>query len=190
MQLAMIGLGRMGGNMVERLIRHGHKLVAFDRTPDGRAKYEALGAAGASDLATVVKSLATPRVIWIMVPAGDPVDETIADAAPDAVRRATSSSTAAIRTSTTRSAAARELAESKIEFIDSRHERRDLGFGEWLLPDGRRQRHGGEALRADLHRAGAGGRLRARRSDRRRPLREDGSQRHRVRPAAGVRRGI
>ena len=66
MQLAMIGLGRMGGNMVERLMRDGHKLVAFDRTAETLAKYESLGATPAADLATVVKSLQTPRIIWIM----------------------------------------------------------------------------------------------------------------------------
>src|SRR6478735_8940326 len=82
MQLAMIGLGRMGGNMVERLMRRGHKLVAFDRTEEVVAKYEKLGATGARDLQAVVKPLATPRIVWIMVPAGDPVDETIATLRP------------------------------------------------------------------------------------------------------------
>jgi 6-phosphogluconate dehydrogenase len=82
MQLAMIGLGRMGGNMVERLIRKGHSLVAYDRNADVRAKYEKLGATPAADLATLVQSLETPRVIWIMVPAGDPVDQTIATLTP------------------------------------------------------------------------------------------------------------
>jgi len=77
MQLAMIGLGRMGGNMVERLMKHGHSLVAFDRDPATVAKYQGLGAAGAKDLADIVRQLPTPRVIWIMVPAGKPVDSTI-----------------------------------------------------------------------------------------------------------------
>jgi 6-phosphogluconate dehydrogenase len=77
MQLAMIGLGRMGGNMVERLMKHGHSLVAFDRDASVVAKYEKLGAAPAGDLAAVVKQLETPRIIWIMVPAGKPVDSTI-----------------------------------------------------------------------------------------------------------------
>ncbi len=86
-----------------------------------------------------------------------------------------------------RGARAREV-EDRVHRLG--HERRHLGTRERLLPDGRRQRHGGEALRADLHRARAGERLRARRSDRRRPLREDGAQRHRVRSAPGVRRGI
>src|SRR4051812_21821929 len=82
MKLAMIGLGRMGGNMVERLIRNGHQLVAFDRSAETVAKYEKLGATAAADLAKVVQSLETPRIIWIMVPAGDPVDQTIATLRP------------------------------------------------------------------------------------------------------------
>src|SRR4051812_22919135 len=82
MQLAMIGLGRMGGNMVERLMRNGHKLVAFDRSAETVSKYEKLGATPASDLKSVVASLATPRIVWIMVPAGAPVDETIATLVP------------------------------------------------------------------------------------------------------------
>ena len=77
MHLAMIGLGKMGGNMVERLIRHGHSVVAFDRDPDTVSKYQGLGAAAAKDLADVVRQLEPPRVIWIMVPAGKPVDSTI-----------------------------------------------------------------------------------------------------------------
>jgi 6-phosphogluconate dehydrogenase len=82
MQLAMVGLGRMGGNMVERLMRHGHTLVVYDRSTEAMAKYEKMGAAKAADLAGVVKALATPRIVWIMVPAGDPVDETIAALVP------------------------------------------------------------------------------------------------------------
>ena len=82
MKLAMIGLGRMGGNMVERLMRHGLETVVFDRSPDTVAKYAGLGAAGAKDLQDLVKQLPTPRVIWIMVPAGDPVDQTIATLFP------------------------------------------------------------------------------------------------------------
>jgi 6-phosphogluconate dehydrogenase len=82
MQLAMIGLGRMGGNMVERLMRNGHKLVVFDRSSEVVAKYQKLGAAPAPDLAALVKALAAPRIVWIMVPAGDPVDETIAALKP------------------------------------------------------------------------------------------------------------
>jgi 6-phosphogluconate dehydrogenase len=77
MQLAMIGLGKMGGNMVERLMKHGHSLVAFDRDPATVTKYQGLGAAPAKDLADIVRQMPSPRVIWIMVPAGKPVDSTI-----------------------------------------------------------------------------------------------------------------
>ncbi|HEY8164149.1 MAG TPA: decarboxylating 6-phosphogluconate dehydrogenase [Gemmatimonadaceae bacterium] len=77
MQLAMIGLGRMGGNMSERLMRDGHEMVVFDRSADAIAKYESLGAKGATSASDVVAKLRAPRVIWIMVPAGKPVDDTI-----------------------------------------------------------------------------------------------------------------
>jgi 6-phosphogluconate dehydrogenase len=77
MQLAMIGLGRMGGNMTERLMRGGHTVVAYDRDPATVSKYQSMGAEAAKDLAQVVGKLSTPRIIWIMVPAGKPVDDTI-----------------------------------------------------------------------------------------------------------------
>ena len=77
MNLAMIGLGKMGGNMTERLMRDGHGVVAFDRDAAAVAKYQGLGAASAKDLADVVKQLAAPRIVWIMVPAGKPTDDTI-----------------------------------------------------------------------------------------------------------------
>jgi 6-phosphogluconate dehydrogenase len=82
MQLAMIGLGKMGGNMVERLMRAGHTLVAYDRDPATVTKYQQIGASPAKDLADMVRQLETPRVIWIMVPAGKPVDDTIAALKP------------------------------------------------------------------------------------------------------------
>src|SRR3954463_9771313 len=77
MQLAMIGLGKMGGNMTERLMRNGHKVVAFDRDAATVGKYKALGASGAADLNDVVGQLSGPRIVWIMVPAGKPTDDTI-----------------------------------------------------------------------------------------------------------------
>jgi 6-phosphogluconate dehydrogenase len=79
MQLAMIGLGKMGGNMTERLLRNGHKVVAFDRAPEVVDKYAKLGASPAKDLATAISQLSAPRIAWIMVPAGKPVDDTIAE---------------------------------------------------------------------------------------------------------------
>jgi 6-phosphogluconate dehydrogenase len=82
MQLAMIGLGKMGGNMTQRLLRGGHQVVAYDRSAEAVAALVKDGAAGAADLAGMVAQLASPRIVWIMVPAGAPVDQTIADLAP------------------------------------------------------------------------------------------------------------
>jgi len=82
MQLAMIGLGRMGGNMTERLMRDKHQVVVFDRSPEAIQKYVTLGAVGASSPADIVAKLEAPRVAWIMVPAGKPVDDTIAALLP------------------------------------------------------------------------------------------------------------
>src|SRR6266496_3081921 len=78
MQLAMIGLGRMGGNMTERLMRDRHRVVVFDRSAEAIQKYVAMGSVGAASTADVVAKLEAPRVVWIMVPAGKPVDDTIA----------------------------------------------------------------------------------------------------------------
>src|SRR3954470_21153723 len=82
MRLAMIGLGRMGGNMSERLIKGGHEVVAFDRTKEVVDKYVAHGAKAAYTLTDVPTMLKAPRIVWIMVPAGKPVDETIAQLLP------------------------------------------------------------------------------------------------------------
>ena len=120
----------MGGNMTERLLRKGHSVVAFDRKPEVAAKYHKLGATGCSDLSAVADTLSAPRIVWIMVPAGDPVDETIAVLAPklskgdviidggnsnfhDSIRRG------------------RELASSGIEFIDA-----GTSGGVWGLENG------------------------------------------------------
>ena len=82
MELAMIGLGKMGGNMTERLLRGGHRVVAYDRNPEAVQAAVAAGAAGAATLEEMVQQLSTPRVIWMMVPAGAPVDSTIAALQP------------------------------------------------------------------------------------------------------------
>ena len=82
MRLAMIGLGRMGGNMTERLVKGGHEVVAFDRTRDVVDKYVMHGATGAYAITDVPAKLKSPRIVWIMVPAGKPVDETIAQLLP------------------------------------------------------------------------------------------------------------
>lgn len=86
MQMAMIGLGRMGGNMVERLMRKGHQTVVYDRSSEVVAKYQKMGSTPAKDLAEVVSKLNAPRIVWIMVPAGDPVDQTIESLVPNLSR--------------------------------------------------------------------------------------------------------
>src|SRR5262245_22884984 len=79
MELGMVGLGRMGGNMVRRLLRGGHRCVAFDRTPDTVQRFTKEGAVGAGSLADLVRSLAAPRAVWIMLPAGEITEHAIAE---------------------------------------------------------------------------------------------------------------
>lgn len=82
MQLAMIGLGRMGGNMVQRLLQGGHKLVVHDRSADAVKRHVAMGAEGAKDLADLCAQLRPPRIVWLMVPAGAAVESTIEELQP------------------------------------------------------------------------------------------------------------
>ncbi len=81
MQLGMIGLGRMGANMVRRLLRHGHQCVVFDRSPKAVQELVQEKATGSDSLANFVKQLEKPRAIWLMVPAAA-VDQSIADLLP------------------------------------------------------------------------------------------------------------
>ena len=81
MQLGMIGLGRMGANMVRRLLEGGHHCVVFDRSPAVVKQSSEEGAVGASSLADLVGKLEKPRAVWLMVPAAA-VDRTIADLLP------------------------------------------------------------------------------------------------------------
>ncbi|MCG8469447.1 MAG: NADP-dependent phosphogluconate dehydrogenase, partial [Gemmatimonadetes bacterium] len=82
MKLAMVGLGKMGANMTERLIEGGHEVVAFDLRPEAVEEAVRDGAEGAGSVEEVVAALESPRVVWIMVPAGAPVDATIASFVP------------------------------------------------------------------------------------------------------------
>jgi 6-phosphogluconate dehydrogenase len=78
MQIGMIGLGRMGGNMVTRLLKKGHDVVAFDRSTEAVDRSASEGAAGARTLEELVEQLTDlPRAVWVMVPAGDPTSGTI-----------------------------------------------------------------------------------------------------------------
>ncbi len=82
MELGMVGLGRMGLNMTYRLLRGGHSVVASDRGSAPIAEAVAKGAKGASTIAEVVQALKGPRVVWLMIPSGAPVDETIDQLTP------------------------------------------------------------------------------------------------------------
>ncbi len=82
MELGIIGLGKMGGNMAERLREAGHKIVGFDFNVDAVKRLTDAGSVGVSSLEDLVKNLSAPRAIWIMVPSGDPVDQTIAKLEP------------------------------------------------------------------------------------------------------------
>src|SRR6478752_4270874 len=81
MQLGMIGLGRMGANMVQRLLRGGHQCVVYDMSPKAVAELVKDKAVGTASLAEFAKALTKPRAVWLMVPAGV-VDKTIADLLP------------------------------------------------------------------------------------------------------------
>jgi 6-phosphogluconate dehydrogenase len=81
MELGMVGLGRMGANMARRLMREGHRIVAFDVSPDAVAALAKDGAEGASSLADLASKLAAPRSVWVMVPAGEITEQTIGDLA-------------------------------------------------------------------------------------------------------------
>jgi 6-phosphogluconate dehydrogenase len=73
MELGMIGLGRMGANMAERLVRGGHRVVGFDPKQEARTAIESQGAGSVASLQELVSKLAAPRVVWMTVPAGDTV---------------------------------------------------------------------------------------------------------------------
>jgi len=76
-QIAFVGLGKMGGNMVKRLLLGGHSVVVSDRGADAVAASVANGATGSSDLADLVGKLAAPRAVWVMVPSGGPTQNVI-----------------------------------------------------------------------------------------------------------------
>src|SRR5258708_27292128 len=89
MQIAMIGLGRMGANMAQRLLRGGHTVVGYDPAVDARKALEQKGAESAASLDQMVAKLKAPRVIWLMVPAGAITDSPIASLSPLLAARAT-----------------------------------------------------------------------------------------------------
>ena len=81
MQLGFVGLGRMGSNMVTRLLQGGHSVVAWDVNADAVRAVAAAGARGAASLAELAGALAPPRAVWVMVPAGEPTEKTVRELA-------------------------------------------------------------------------------------------------------------
>ena len=77
MEMGIIGLGRMGGNMAQRLLAGGHRIVTYDPRREAIEAMEKLGGGGAGSLAELVAALSAPRAVWVMVPSGDPTETTI-----------------------------------------------------------------------------------------------------------------
>jgi 6-phosphogluconate dehydrogenase len=77
MKLGMIGLGRMGGNMTERLLKGGHQVVAYARSAESVKEAVARGAIGAGSIEELVRQLEPPRAVWLMIPVGRPVEDTV-----------------------------------------------------------------------------------------------------------------
>jgi len=140
MELGMIGLGRMGANMTERLVRGGHRVVGFDPKIEARERVEAHGAESAASLETLVAKLKTPRTLWMMVPAGSIADATVIAllpllAAGDVlVDGGNSNYKDTLRRSST-------AAEKKISYVDC-----GTSGGVWGLAEGYSMMVGGDAV--------------------------------------------
>ncbi|HXJ18341.1 MAG TPA: decarboxylating 6-phosphogluconate dehydrogenase, partial [Candidatus Polarisedimenticolia bacterium] len=138
MELGMIGLGKMGAFMTERLLRGGHRVVGLDRDPAAVARVVEKGAQGAGSIEKLLAQLKTPRAIWLMVPAGAPVDETIDQLA---VHLATGDTiidggNSYYKDSVRRAAA---LAQKKLNFVDC-----GTSGGVWGLTEGYSMMVGGD----------------------------------------------
>jgi 6-phosphogluconate dehydrogenase len=139
MELGMIGLGKMGGFMVERLVRGGHRIIGLDRDPAAVARVVEKGATGAESIDKLIGQLKAPRAIWIMVPSGKPVDDTIDQLLPHLSPGDTiiDGGNSYYRDSVRRGAA---LAPKKINFVDC-----GTSGGVWGLTEGYSMMVGGDA---------------------------------------------
>jgi 6-phosphogluconate dehydrogenase len=138
MEIAMIGLGRMGANMAQRLMRGGHSVVGYDPAEAARAALEQKGAGSAASLEQLVAKLKAPRVLWLMVPAGAITDGTVTELTPllaagDTIIDGGNSN----YRDTQRRAAA--LASKKIHYVDS-----GTSGGVWGLAEGYSMMVGGD----------------------------------------------
>ena len=143
MTIGFIGLGKMGGNMVKRLLQHDHQVVAWDMAQEALDAVQTAGAQAPNDLATLVELLPERKVIWLMVPAGQPVDGTI-----DTLTPLLSEGDILIEggNSFWRDSVARgeKLAEKGIHFIDC-----GVSGGVWGLTEGYSLMYGGKKEAAD-----------------------------------------
>ena len=139
MQLGFVGLGKMGLNMVTRLERGGHDIVAYDRSADAVGKAEAVKASGVGSLEELVRKLGAPRHVWVMVPAGDPTESTI-----DALSKLLSPGDTIIDGGNSNFhddvRRAKALAEKKLHYVDA-----GTSGGIWGLTEGYCLMVGGEA---------------------------------------------
>ncbi|SIT86564.1 phosphogluconate dehydrogenase (NAD(+)-dependent, decarboxylating) [Pontibaca methylaminivorans] len=139
MELGMVGLGRMGANMAQRLARQGHSVIGQDPDPQARRRIEDEGLRSVADLPALVQALAAPRVLWLMVPAGAAVDETLDALLPllgpgDTIIDGGNSN---YRDTTRR---ARRLEDAGLHFVDC-----GTSGGVWGLAEGYSMMVGGEA---------------------------------------------
>jgi len=143
MELGMIGLGKMGGFMTERLVKGGHRVVGFDRDAATVQHSVEKGAQGANSLDSLVSQLKAPRSIWLMVPAGAPVDSTIAALSPSLTAGDTiiDGGNSNYRDSIRR---ANELKPKSINFVDV-----GTSGGVWGLKEGYSMMVGGDAAVVD-----------------------------------------
>ena len=161
MQLGMIGLGRMGANMTTRLLLDKHELVVFDFNPAAVEHSVEEGAVGATSVADLVSKLKPPRAVWIMVPSGNPTDQTINEllnhlSAGDTIVDGGNSNFRGFA----EARGAREGEGRRLHRCGDVGRR--VGPQERILPDGRRRRSCRKTGRADLSLARAAGRLRVR----------------------------
>ncbi len=143
MELGMIGLGKMGGFMTERLVQGGHRVVGYDRDAATVQRTVEKGAQGANSLEALVGQLKAPRAIWLMVPAGAPVDETITALLPRLAEGDTiiDGGNSYYRDSVRR---ANELKPKRINFVDV-----GTSGGVWGLKEGYSMMIGGDASVVD-----------------------------------------
>jgi 6-phosphogluconate dehydrogenase len=143
MELGIIGLGKMGGYMAERLLRGGHRIVGYDRDAAPIAHVVEKGAVGADSIEALCAQLRPPRAVWIMVPSGPPVDQTIALLTPHLAAGDTiiDGGNSYYRDSVRRAAS---LASQKLNFIDC-----GTSGGVWGITEGYSLMIGGDAAVVD-----------------------------------------